>query len=485
VGDLGRVRVHRDQARVNEPAEQVAGGRGILLPRQVAERGGAAGFRRVVCDVHQAEEEPPRHVLLVLREAGVDVLGSPGDGIPDAAACLIVSHRQLAAAAVLPGGEKSVREQRQGSCLVGCTQRAAVRGLRSEFPQQHFDEAVLHVESCQPGRPDNRGTYLRLRHRAEHDLAFLQRGGELGVAQRAIVEISAQGEHNDNGAGQRAERADEDLPLFLVAAAGENLLELIHHDERPAGHATRDEPAGVRRVTAQCCLDIAGGLRCARPGVGPRPGCGEQAQLLSQLGEGTDSRGEQGKRPAGFPLPGPGPVLAAGYRTGEQAGDQASAQQRGLARAGRPDHDQRYGGRSGGKRDEPLGDFRPAEEHRSVLLLEARQAPVGRSGPRRPPARCPAGAGECARPLADPGGIGFPAGAEDLRQQPWLAGRRQVAPGKVVTSRAGRQPGRPCHLPDGQPGTLPGQAEFTTEILLRRNILRIGIRALVKQPAGH
>ena len=437
MGDLGRVRVHRDQARVNEPAEQVTGGRGILPPRQVAERGRAAGLRRVVRDVHQAEEEPSRHVLLIIGEAGIDLLGSPGDGIPDTAARLIVSHRQLAAAAVLPGGEKSVREQWQRSCLVGRIRLAAVRRPRSEFPQQHFDEAVRHVEPGQPGRLDNRGTYLRLRHRAKHDLAFLQRGGELGVAQRAIVEISAQGEHDDKGAGQRAERADEDPPPFLVAAVGEDLLELVHHDERPAGHAARDQPGGARRVAAQRCLDFAGGVRCARPGVGPGPGFGEQAQLPSQLGEGTDSGGEQGKRPAGFPRAGPGRALAAGYRTGEQAGDQAGAQQRGLTRAGRPDHRQRYGGRLGGKRNEPLGDVRPAEEHRSVLLLEARQPSVGRPGPRRPPARCPAGAGKCARPLPDPGGIGFPAGAEDLRQQPWLAGRRQMAPGKVVTSRAG------------------------------------------------
>ena len=247
--DLGGVRPHRDQARVNEPAEQVSSG-SILLPRQVAERCPAAGLRRVVRDVHQAEEEPSRHFLLIIGEAGIDLLGSPGDGIPDTAACLIVSHRQLAAAAVLPGGEKSVREQWQGSCLVGRIRLAAAGRPRSEFPQQHFDKAVLHVEPGQPGRLGNRGTYLRLRHRAEHDLAFLQRGGELGVAQRAIVEISAQSEHNDSGAGQRAERADEDLPLFLVAAAGEDLLELVHHDERPAGHATRGQPGGAGRVTA-------------------------------------------------------------------------------------------------------------------------------------------------------------------------------------------------------------------------------------------
>jgi hypothetical protein len=235
VGYLRRLRVHRDQPLDNEPAEQVAGGIAVLQPRQVAQRDGAASIRCIVRHVHQAEEDPARHILLVAGEAGVDLFGGPGDRIPDAAACLVIGHHQLAAAAVLPGGEQRVREQRQRPGIVRRARRAAGCSHRGQITQQDLDQADFHIEAHQPGRLDDRGPHLLGRHGAKHHLALLQSSGDLGIAQRPVVEVGAQGEYHDSGAGQRADRADERLPLSLVLAVGEDLLELVNHDDRPAG----------------------------------------------------------------------------------------------------------------------------------------------------------------------------------------------------------------------------------------------------------
>ena len=161
-------------------------------------------------------------------------------------------------------------EQRQGPGLVPGPGRAAVRGTRREVAQQQFDQAVRHVKPGQAGRLDDRPAYLLPGHGDQQDLAFLERGGQFRVAQRAVVEVGPQGQHHEGRAGQRADGRDEPMLLGLVPAGGEDLFELIHHDERPRAGAAGDELGRRTRVAAQrrldggrvgaCCAGAAGSV---------------------------------------------------------------------------------------------------------------------------------------------------------------------------------------------------------------------------------
>ena len=273
--------------------EQVSGVLAVLAVPAGRSARPAAGLRRVVRDVHQAEEEPSRHFLLTIGEAGIDLLGSPGDGslrcrrLPDSqppSACRRgcaprwPGARATAVAAPPPRGRARL--------AAGRVRGASSRSSTSTRP------------SSTSSRASRAGSAIAQRTCAcdigpSTTWRSCSAAASSRVAQRAIVEISAQSEHNHSRAGQRAERADEHLPLVLVAAVGEDLLELVHHDERPAGHAPAwHQPGGARRVTAQCRLDVAGGLRCARPGVAVSPSWRPAASRLNCLANSApgDSR---------------------------------------------------------------------------------------------------------------------------------------------------------------------------------------------------
>ena len=116
VGDLRVVRVHGDQPLADEPAEHVDGTGAPAV--QFGQRDDAAGRRRVVGDVHQAQEQPPGHLLLAVGELGENALGGPGDRVGDPAAGPVVRDRDRAGAAELPGAEQGVREQGERAGLV-------------------------------------------------------------------------------------------------------------------------------------------------------------------------------------------------------------------------------------------------------------------------------------------------------------------------------------------------------------------------------
>ena len=100
VGDLRRVRVHGDQPFRDEPVEYLPGGRGVARPvAQLGQPHRAARLRCVVGHVHQAQEEPPGDVPLLLVQGPVDLVGGPRDRVPDAAAGLVVSHGEPASVA--------------------------------------------------------------------------------------------------------------------------------------------------------------------------------------------------------------------------------------------------------------------------------------------------------------------------------------------------------------------------------------------------
>ena len=115
---------------------------GFVAPGlQFAEPDRGAGGRRVVGDVHEPEEQAARQPLLRRGEAVVRGLGGPGERVPDPAAGQVVGDGEHATAAVLPGGEQGVRQQRQRAWLVGGLRPRRVG--RGQVVQQQPDQALL------------------------------------------------------------------------------------------------------------------------------------------------------------------------------------------------------------------------------------------------------------------------------------------------------------------------------------------------------
>lgn len=268
---------------------------------QLAEPHRAARFRLIVGYPHQAQEQPPRHLLPGRVERAVDLVGGVRDRVLDTPAGLVVGHGQLAALAAGPGGEQCMGQQRQRARLVRRGGRGPAGGVWRQIAEQQLDQAIGHAEPGQPGRLHDGRSDLGPGHRADHDLAFLQCPGQPGMTQRPVVEVGAQRDSDHRGAGQRAHRGDETALLGLVRARGEDLFQLVQHDDRAgAGWPGRAEELGRgRRVGAQRGFDrgAAGRLagRC-RALISWRRGAlaGQGRELAGQRGQRGRARREQG-----------------------------------------------------------------------------------------------------------------------------------------------------------------------------------------------
>jgi len=117
VGDLRGVLVHGDQPLGDEPVEH--GLRFATPGPQFAEADRGAGRRGIVRDVDEPEEQPARQPLFRRGKAAVRGLRSPRERIPESAAGQVVRDGQRATAAVLPGREQGIRQQRQRAGFVG------------------------------------------------------------------------------------------------------------------------------------------------------------------------------------------------------------------------------------------------------------------------------------------------------------------------------------------------------------------------------
>jgi hypothetical protein len=236
VGDLRGVRVHRDQPLVDEPGEHLL--RFTAPGPQFTEPDRSPGRRRVIGDLNEAEEQPPRHLLLRRGKAAVHALRGARDRIGDPAAGQVVRHGQRAAAATLPGSEQGVGQQWQRARFVGGWNprpfRRVRRGRRVQVAEQQLDKAFFHVDAGQAGRLGDRAAHLLRRHRAEHDVPGLQRGRQPGIAQGMLVEVGPQRHDDQRGLGQLADFGHEPGPLALILALGEHRLELVHDHDRPA-----------------------------------------------------------------------------------------------------------------------------------------------------------------------------------------------------------------------------------------------------------
>ncbi len=463
--DLGGVRVHGDHPLADERGEHPVG---VAALAQLAEVDGGAARRQIVGHVHQAQEQPPRQPLLLRREAPVRPLGGLGERVLDPAAGEVVGDGEHPATTLLPGGEHRMRQQRQRARLVRSVRAPAAARARAapararaapvragwgQVGQQQRHQAVFNTHPGQPGGLGDRCPDLFRGHRTEHDLAGLQRGGQLGIADGVVVEIGAQREDHQRAARQLAERGDELAPLRVVRTGGEDGLELVHDDRRPPVRAPIEVPVKA----------LAGA-----PAAGPGRELGEPGL---QVGDRIRRRLEHRDRPGD-----------AGRGVGQvpQPGEQSRAQHRRLAGPRSPHENQRQRGLLRPEGDELLRDILPAEKPARVLGLEPGQPPVRRV---RPPARQPPGPLQRGLPLGHPARVGLAADGEDPDQL--LAAGRQMAPRKIVARGADRDIRRPRHLPDLQPGALAQRLELAAEVRLSGDPLWLRERRIERRIDSH
>ncbi len=249
MGDLGRVLAQGDQAGIGEFVEH-AGDGGRLVGGAFGEQAGpgeaSPGVFGALPDADHAQQDEPGGPLPFLVETLVDALGGLCDRVPDAAAGLVSGQREQVALALLPGGEQGERQQRQRPA--GVVTRLPAR---RQVAQQQIRQALFQDQAGDLGGFLDRLALLVNGHRSDHHLAVPQRGHQLGVGHAVPVEVGPHPQDNQRGwfgpgrgrpAG-RAQGADECPPLLLVLAGGEQLFELVHHqDHPPTGHLASSCP---------------------------------------------------------------------------------------------------------------------------------------------------------------------------------------------------------------------------------------------------
>jgi hypothetical protein len=108
-----------------------------------------------------------------------------------------------------------------------------------DLAQQGFDEIVLDAGACLFGRFGDGHPQLPVGHRGDQ-VAVLDRVGQLRVVGAAGFEIGPHTQHNQRGrvsarrgGAARVQGGHECPALLLVGALGEQLLELIDHQQQP------------------------------------------------------------------------------------------------------------------------------------------------------------------------------------------------------------------------------------------------------------
>ena len=284
--------------------------------------------------LREAEQHPPRHLLAVGAEAGVDVVRAPRERPADAAAGGVGLEGQEAAAAAAPELEQQVLEEGQGPRLV--------RDVGEDAPH----EPGLQLQPGRPSRLLDRIAQAVRAERPDEELVLRHQRAQRGVIRAAGVEV---GPHRDDD-GRAASRdrgrvhqaVDERPTLARAGDEREHLLELVDDDEQPlAGPVQRADVAAER----------GGVRRCGRAGGG---------ELSGQRGKGSAAGGERDD--------------PEGLVGGAQARHEAGPHERALAAARGAEHREEAGGAQ--LLDEERDLAVPAEEEIGVLLAEELEAQV-------------------------------------------------------------------------------------------------------------
>ena len=243
----GQQRLVADLHGVGGQGEQPFGGEGLqhrlhvlglgwaLALGQFRPGGAVGAVHTLAAGGGQPQEHLPGRGLLGRGEAVVDALGAGGDGAFDAAGAFIVGQGEGLPGPAAPGLVQGVRQQRQHP-------RAEGPGLAgAHLGQQDLDQVVIDAGVCLLGRFGDGHPQLPLGHRRDQ-VAVLDRVGQLRVVRAAGLEVGAHPQHDQrrrcliravSGGGGRVQRGDERPPLPLVGALGEQLLELVDHQQQP------------------------------------------------------------------------------------------------------------------------------------------------------------------------------------------------------------------------------------------------------------
>jgi hypothetical protein len=348
----------------------------------------AGGVDAVGAGGGQPQEHLPGRGLLGRGEMVVGALGAGGDRAVDAAGPVIVGQGEGVPGPGPPGLVQGVRQQRQGAGAEGAGLAGAHLG------QQQVGQVVLDLRAGFLGRLGDRHPQLPLGHR-RHQVPVLDRVSQLRVVRAPGLKIGAHPQHDQRrrglvwavaGCSGRVQRGDERPPLPLLGALGEQLLELVHHQQQPSlpqlpvvirraaigisrrpARPGQDGLPGGQREPGRSTIEPAPHRRRVRPGQHRHP----QRQLIQR----RPGRGQHHPRPPRRPGSGGQPIRP-------EPRQYPCPQQRRLARPRHPRHHHQAHARQQPRH--PLqhlnGGGGAAEEQARVLLLEHAQPAVGRTG---------------------------------------------------------------------------------------------------------
>jgi hypothetical protein len=227
--DLHLALIDRHEPVVRERGED----RGVTFALEFGQRDPAAHDQLAVALARQPQEDPARDVALVRIELLVRSLGESCNRAVDAAGLLVRTQVQAPPVTMLPELQQRCRQQWQRP------------GLALDVGDKGIDELGLDLESRALRRQLDRPPQLVAAHRTDRYLVRPEQAPELGIARAAPIEVGADGEQHERSPAWVAragdERVDERVALVLVAAGGEDLLELVDRDDqatvwRDAGH---------------------------------------------------------------------------------------------------------------------------------------------------------------------------------------------------------------------------------------------------------
>ena len=221
----------------------------------------------------------------------VGALGQPRDGAAHAAGLLVGAQAQRAAVAPLPELEQRRRQQRQRA------------GLALDVGDQRIDRSGSTRRPARRGGQLDRPAQLVAAHRPDEHVVGAEQPRQLRVGGAAAVEVGADGDQHQRApprvARARDERVDERRALGLVAAGGEDLLELVDRE---------DEPAARRRSAVACSS--------ARSGCSPGRSSASAQRSLPGSTPAASAASSPARSAEDLPLP-DGPTIRQQRRTGQ------------------------------------------------------------------------------------------------------------------------------------------------------------------------
>ena len=401
----GQQRLVAEFHRAGRQGEQPFGGEGLqhrlhilglsgaLALGQLRPAGAIGGVHTLAAGGGQPHKDLPGGGLLTGRKTLIGALRAARDRALDAAGAFIVGQGDSLPGPGPPGLVEGVRQQRQHP-------RAGSPGLAgAHLGQQDIDQVVIDAGVRLLGWFGDRHPQLPPGHRRQQ-VAVLDRIGQLRVVRAPGLKVSAHTQHDQRrrcliravpGGGRGVQRGDERPPLLFIGALGEQLLELVDHQQQPAlQRGLTALGRGAISVPGRPGWPRQGGLprgqgKPSRIGLQPPPNRGrigsrQQRHPQRQLIQRRPGRGEHQAWPRRRPRRGRQPRRP-------DPRQHSRPQQRRLPRPRHPRHHQQPRARHVPRHPlQHLGGGRfAAEEERRVLLPEHAQPAVGGTGHRSRP----------------------------------------------------------------------------------------------------